>query len=190
MSATGASEDASLTGPGKLVLLLLDASGSAPIPGRTHLQKEAYVVSRALPALATDLGFEPYLMGPHSSVLADEAEQLELSELVSAASGPIALTPSGKACAVRLERQIAKAAWSKIDELKALMNDMSRDELLAFVYFGLADQPLEDESDEYSRLLPIRDRLARSLFRKGKVSAGRAAEIAGVPLERFMASRA
>lgn len=189
MTVPETSGPATLSGPGRLVLLLLDAAGSAPIPGRTHLQKEAFVVSRAVPALADDLGFEPYLMGPHSSVLADEAEQLELSELVTAANGPLVLTAAGKAYAAQIERRLPEHDWLRVTELKSLLNDMTRDELLAFVYFGLVEEPLEEESEEYERLVPIRGRLARSLLKKGKVSPSRAAEIAGVALEQFLIAR-
>lgn len=175
-----------LSGPGKLILLLLHSQSDAPLPGRTHLQKEAFVISHALPGLSQDLGFEPHLMGPYSSALADEAEQLELSELVVEDGGSLRITERGRSLASSLERETGRTVLAKIAELKALMNDMTRDELLAFVYFGLADEPLEPESEEYTRVSALRQRLARSLLRKGKVSMSRAAEIAGVPLERFL----
>ena len=63
---------------------------------------------------------------------------------------------------------------------------MSKDELLAFVYFAYPTQKdLEVESIEYKNLLQKRKRLAISMYKKDKISAQKAAEIAGESFEDF-----
>lgn len=99
----------------------------------------------------------------------------------------LALTQRGREAARIVAAGTPPDRSEKIEEFKALLNDLTRDELLGFVYFGFAGSGVEQESAEYRRLLPIRGKLARTLYFKGRVSAERAAEIAGESLENFLA---
>ncbi len=74
----------------------------------------------------------------------------------------------------------------KIEQFKEILNDLSSDEVLAFTYFSFPEWNFGDESMEYKSLVPKRKRLALSLYEKGKVSAEKAAFIAGIPLEDFI----
>jgi len=50
-------------------LLLAEADNRNPIRGKLWLQKEMFLVSRAVPELASELGYEPSLKGPMSEAL-------------------------------------------------------------------------------------------------------------------------
>jgi len=80
----------------RFILLLLGAKNSEPIPGPIHLQKEMYLLQNVFPKLAEETGFEHYFLGPESEIVADEAEQLDLSGLIEARPGQLELTSEGK----------------------------------------------------------------------------------------------
>lgn len=171
----------------RFILLLLRANHSKPVPGALWLQKEMFLLQDVFPNLAEETDFEPYLMGPHSEIVADEAEELERSKLVKTEGGKIVLTTEGKEIADILAKKTKEKESQKIEEFKEFLNDLSKEELLAFVYFSHPfPKELAKESVEYKDLLPKRKKLALALYTKGKLSAQRAAQIAGIDLEDFL----
>ena len=86
-----------------------------------------------------------------------------------------------------LKKNSEEKVIQKIKEFKGFLNDLTKDELLAFTYFSYPSQnELEKESIEYKDLIPKRKRLAISMYQKGKISAQKAAQIAGEHLEDFL----
>ena len=57
----------------KFILLLLRTSNAEPIPGPLWLQKEMFLLQEVFANLADEVDFEPYLMGPHSEIVANES---------------------------------------------------------------------------------------------------------------------
>ena len=170
----------------RFILLLLGAKNSEPVPGRLHLQKEMYMLRNLFPDLAGETGYGSYFVEKYSEVVANELEELKLSGLVGSASDSLALTEDGSA--VLEELKPASSEWEirKVEEFKHLLNDMTRDELLAFVHFSdLPPDVLEEESAEYRDLVKKRKRLAISMYKKDKISAQKAAEISGESFEDF-----
>lgn len=171
------------------LLALLASDRGAPIPGKLHLQKEMYLLQRAVPTLGEQLDFEPYFLGPHSLMVEDEADELERSGYLTYKAGiGYSLAARGAQLVPKVLQSLPKRHAERVEEFKHLLNDLTNDELLAFIYFGYPSSEVERESAEYRSLLPRREELARSLFNKKKVSAERAAEIAGVSLEDFIDS--
>ena len=171
----------------KFILLLLGAKNSESIPGPMHLQKETYVLQNLFTELADETDYEPYFLGPYSEIVANEAEHLKDSDLIRAEPGKFELTSDGKKVFDILKNKSNKEKIQKIEEFKELFNDLTRDELLAFIYFSYPSQnELEKESIEYAVLLQKRRKVAISLYPKDKISAQKAAQIAGEPLEDFL----
>ncbi len=171
----------------KFILLLLDAKNSEPIPGPLYLQKEMYLLQNVFPELEAEINYEPYFLGPYSEIVSDEVEQLASSGLVRATAGKIKLTPEGSHIVNIIKKTSDKKVIQKIKEFKELLNDLTEDELLAFIYFTYpSPDELEQESVEYKDLLPKRRMLAVSLYRKDKISAQKAAQLAGCGLEDFL----
>lgn len=171
----------------RFILLLLGAKNSEPIPGPIHLQKEMYLLQNVFPKLAEDTGFEPYFLGPESEIVADEAEQLDMSGLIEARPGQLELTSEGKEISELLRKKSDDKEIQKVEEFKDMLNDLSKDEVLTFIYFSYpSPEELEKESIEYRNLLPKRAKIAISLYKKDKVSAQKAAQIAGLDLEDFL----
>ncbi len=169
----------------RFIILLMGAKESEPIPGRLHLQKEIYLLQDLFQDLARDTDYDPYLFGRYSQVVTDELEELESSGLVTSRDG-LRLTEEGSAALAALKKKSSKREIEKVEEFKELLNDMTGDELLAFVYLSDPDQnSLETESVKYQRIIRNRKQLAISMYRKDKISAQKAAEIAGENFQDF-----
>ena len=170
----------------RFILLLLGAKNFESIPGPMHFQKEMYLLQNIFPKLTDETDYEPYFLGPHSEIIADKAEQLASSDLIKAELGKLELTLDGKKV-FNILKKSSKEEIKKIEEIKEFLNDLTNDELLAFIYFSYPSQgELEKESIEYKNLLPKRKKLAISMYQKGKLSAQKAAQIAGEYLEDFL----
>ena len=171
----------------KFILLLLRAKDAQPLPGGLWLQKEMFLLQNLFSDLHDETDFEPYFLGPYSETVADEAEELAKSELIQQDGQKIALTSKGKFLADAIAKDMPTTTNEKVEEFKDFLNDLSKDELLAFTYFGAASEvEYAKESIEYKSLLPKRKMLALQLLKKEKVSAQKAAQIAGISLDDFI----
>ena len=179
--------DGELEAAERYLLLLLYAPGprgiqGEPIRGDLWLQKELFLVSRNVEPLLEE--FEAYRLGPFSESVEEYKSQLEISGYVELTPSGITLTTKGK--------PIAQGVWESADdddrrlvqEAKSLLNDLSRDELLALIYSTFEE--LTVNSDIKEEIAHKRVEAALSLFRKQKVTLERAAKIAQMPLPRFM----
>jgi len=164
-------------------LLLAEADNRNPIRGKLWLQKEMFLVSRAVPQLASELGYEPSLKGPMSEALEWNVDQLVSVDLLRHEGHAFALTDSGLACARAVSREIGSERRELIEEAKGLLNGLTKDELLGFVYFLYPD--MVTESEELEELMPKRKDLAVRLFEKGKVGLERGAQVAGLDVQEF-----
>ena len=63
---------------------------------------------------------------------------------------------------------------------KDLFNDITCDELLAFMYTAFSD--MSKRSAEYEAIKPRIEELVFSLLKKGKISRGKAANLTGSPM--------
>jgi len=171
----------------KFILLLLGARDYAPVSGEIYLQKEMFLLQNLFPVLKDETDYRPYLLGPHSNVVEEKLNELISSNLIMSETGKIKLTPRGVQVFDILRTRSTAYEIQKVGEFKELLNDMTRHELLVFTYFSYPSQmELEKESTEYKDLLHRRKQLAVSIYLKDKVSAQKAAQIAGMYLEDFL----
>jgi len=164
-------------------LLLAQAEGGGPIRGKLWLQKEMFLLSRAIPELESELSYEASLKGPMSEALEWDVDQLVSVDLLYREGSSYLLTSSGDVCAKVASREVRPGALKAIGEVKQLLNDLTKDELLAFIYFLYPD--MTSESEELRDLLPKREELAVRLFEKGKVGLEKGARVAGVDVPKF-----
>lgn len=164
-------------------LLLAKAEGASPIRGKLWLQKEMFLLSRAIPELGSELGYEASLKGPMSEALQWDVDQLISVDLLRQEGSSYVLTKSGEACARVASRDVQQGELKAVGEVKELLNDLSKDELLAFIYFLYPD--MISESEEVEDLMPKREDLAVRLFEKSKVGLEKGAKIAGVDVPKF-----
>jgi len=167
----------------KYILLLLEANNSEPITGKVWFQKELFLVAQNIPRLESEVAFEGSLMGPYSENANSELDQLRIEGLVQL-NGKIRLTPEGKNAAERIKLKATAQTKEILEEMKSFVNDLSEDEMLAFVY--AAYPKMTEESILWEEIKQKRIQLAISLYRKRKVSLGKAAFVAGMNQEDFL----
>jgi predicted HTH domain antitoxin len=169
-----------------VLFLLLYSEGphgkmGEPLPSNLFLQKEAFVLSKKMKGLEAE--YEPFRLGPFSEALDDTLEQLRASHFVSP-EDPIHLTAQGLALARDCWEKASSDLRKLVLDTKKLFNNMTKDELLAYIYFTYPEWT--ENSDIREQVEGKRIDAAVSLFSKGKVSLGKAAAIAGHTVQTFM----
>jgi len=127
--------------------------------------------------------FEPHHYGPYSETIDAELDALRMMGLVEI-NKSITLKPEGKRLASKLRKIVSDEFLNIVEDIKNTLNDLSENELLAYVYFTFPD--MTSESQVLDRIKSKRERLAISLYRKGKVSLSKAAHIAGMSVGNFI----
>ena len=174
-----------LTPVQRYALLLARANDSETIRGKIWFQKEMFLLSKTIPELASELGFEPSLKGAMSDALDWDLTQLEALDLLDREGPGFGLTEAGKEISDALEEEIGRPILERVRDAKSLINDLPKEEMLALVY--AIDPAMTTESEERAGIEPKRKDLAVSLFRRGKVGLERGAEVAGLSVQGFAA---
>lgn len=174
----------SLSLPQKYAILLLNANNTKPIKGLLWYQKELYLLSKNIDKLEKETDFESDFMGPYSEIADEELEQLKLYDIFELEGYKLKLTLFGKKIANSLDKSIRRDEKEMISELKSLLNDMTQDELLCFIYYTYPE--MTKESIKFDKIASKREKIALDLYRKGKISLGKTSEIAGLPIEKMI----
>jgi predicted HTH domain antitoxin len=163
----------------------IDGSLFVPVQGETWLQKEMYALSRIFPDIEEDADFEAYHYGSFSESVDEVKDQYKNSKYVTRdPRGQLQLSAKGLELAEEVWRAATFEERRAVQEVKQAYNDMGRDELLLFMY-GTYPETAEN-SDVRERIMANRRGLALNLYKKGKVSYQKAAELAGMRLDDFM----
>lgn len=168
----------------KVALMLLNVDGS-PIKGKNWYQKEIFLISKLDKEVKDEIEFKPHNYGPHSYEAEEALENLEDEGLVNViGDSEIELTEEGKSAAEYLKSKFTPKELEFYREIKTFLNDLTRMELLAYVY-----QTNKDMTTNSVELNNVKNKLleyAISLYKKGKLSPAKAAEIAEISLETFV----
>ena len=167
----------------KYILVLLRSNNFESIKGNLWLQKELFLLSQTYDDLKEESEFEPYFLGPHSELVEGEFDDLLQVDLVMKVGNRIKLTNSGKEIADFISKKIKEEDRKIVSDLKEFINDLSEDDLLGFIYFSYPD--MRKESIKFNKIKQKRQMIAFNLYKKGKISMGKAAEIAGLTIEAF-----
>jgi len=172
----------------KLILFTIGSLGRAPIRSKIKIQKILFLVSNVFKGFQNLLEFEPHLFGPYSETLDYVLEALIKLGLVKKEGSSFLLTDDGQT----LVRSLKPKAelLTVINDFKSFLNDLSDEEVLAFVYSSYPQ--FISESIKWDELKPKRVSIALSLLNKGKISFSKAAEIAGmstVDFDKFLRAR-
>ncbi|AXR77702.1 hypothetical protein [Natrarchaeobaculum sulfurireducens] len=167
----------------RFLLLLLGADNGSQVPGNLWLQKEMFLISREFEPLSEYLSYKPHLQGPYSDTLSDILDNLQYMGLARKDRRDIRLTGDGAQLAAELKRQADEDLVSLVESIKKKNNDLSKDELLAFIYYSYPE--MTNGSLEMDDIEKQRDELAVSLYNKDRIGVNRAADIAGMPVDEF-----
>jgi predicted HTH domain antitoxin/uncharacterized protein YwgA len=157
-------------------ILLIGANSFQPVKGKLWFQKELFLVAQNIKELAEEADFESDFIGPYSEIADEELEQLRREGIVF--KEKIELTPNGRNVANRLQEQVPPAILKLVSEMKRFLNDLTKEELLGFIYYSYPKMRID--SVEFAEIDKNRVQIALVLFRKQKVSLGKAALIAGI----------
>lgn len=166
------------------LLLLLTAKSNEPINGKLWYQKELFLLSKNNPELEEEAGFESYFWGPHSELAESEMEELVQLGVVKQVGNRYELTPIGLDIADTVLKNTSKSEKELVEEVKDFLNSLSKDELLLFIYSSYPET-IED-AVEFEQLIPKRKEIAISMYRQGKISVGKASEIADVSVSEMV----
>jgi len=169
----------------QIFLLLLYADGGSAVPGNLWLQKEVFLIANHLEPLKEHLEYEPHIQGPYSETVKDLLENLQFRGYVRKrkSTGEIYLTEKGSQAASEIYQAADEDLTELVQDMKRFMNDLSKDELLVYIYYtypGMTTESLEKEDLKHER-----KEIARQLYEKDKISIGKAAELAGTSVSEF-----
>lgn len=174
----------SITASQVYTILLLGYDNYRPVKGKTWLQKEMFLISNNIEALEEDANFKPDFMGPYSESVDEALTRLLAYKIIESNEAPFKLTDFGKEVFKIIKEKIAPEKLEIVSDFKVLLNDMTYNELIGFIYVSYPE--FVGESVVKNKVFPKREEIALNLLRKNKVSIAKAAEIADVPLENFI----
>ena len=155
-------------------ILLLACANDEPIQGRAKLQKMMLLLAERTDMLE-ERGYMAYLFGPHSRAIDDKLRHLERTGLLSVNDMEIAITSKGRKMASEIQRGYDEKTVRTISKYKEFLNDLSVNELLAYIYSAYPDTA--KESAEYGQIKSNMEIYILSLIRKHKITSQRGAEL-------------
>ena len=162
----------------KNLLLLLSANSYTPINGKLWYQKELFLLAKNNKELEQEADFEAYFLGPYSELAEAEMDELVQLGVVNKVGSSYALTEVGKDIAHSVLKDVSKSELELIEDVKDFLNSLTKDQLLLFVYVSYPE--MIEDSIEFEQLIPKRKEIAILMYRQGKISVGKTAELAGV----------
>ena len=165
----------------RIIILLAASNGGEPIRGGTRLEKMVFMLTRGEGWEGFPCGYAAGECGPHSNVVEEEACRLEEAGVLRTDGGNVSVTQLGMEIASKIAGGENRLTLAMIDEHKDMFNDLTADELLAYVY--TAYPGMSARSPAYDRVMPDREQHVMSMLKKEKITSERASELLGRPLE-------
>ena len=177
---------ATIDPPQRLIVLLAASNGGAPIMGQTKLQKMMFLLSKMSNDMVEQCGYSADNYGPYSEIVGEAARHLgEIGVLCFDNSGRnISITPTGRRVAEEIAEEEDDDTLDIIDSCKDMLNDLSTDEVLAYVYSSYPR--MAEQSVVYDRIKRSMERHIMSMLKKEKISSERAAELLEKPLDYIL----
>lgn len=166
------------------ILQLLHAGNNAPLKGEVAFQKEMFLIADYIEKIRELAKFIPLTFGPFSEAAESGMRNLKSLGLVEEKYHEYQITPYGIAALDKAKSVFTEEQIEAIQDFKEFLNDLSRDEILLFVYVSYPD--FIEKSAVYGRVMRKRIPIAISLNKKEKVSLEKAAFLAGLPIEKFL----
>ncbi len=164
-----------------LALLGLD---DKPIKGKVWFQKELFLISKLDSEIQDEIEFEPHHYGPYSYDADYKLQNLESEDLIEIIGNEIYLTKKSEVLIALIIKSMPKEELEFLKRIKNSLNDLSMMELLAFIY--QTNKDMTTQSVQLQSVLKNKVTYAISLFRKNKVSLGKASEIAEMSPKQFL----
>ena len=160
----------------RLILYCLGAQ-EKPVRTKLELQKILFLSSVSLPDIFGGIyTFQKHKMGPYSEKVDEDVEEIRFSGYLT---GPgFDLSPVGEEIYRGIERGVKEPLKSAILSNKEFVLGLSENELLTYIYTLFPEY--QRNSEKWDELKSHRLEYAISMFRKGKITASLAAQVAGM----------
>ncbi len=166
------------------LVLAAIASLGGKAPRREYIHKILYALVRHHPELEDILLFESYRRGPWSEAVADTLDALIDEGVIEVTTGEgLVLNEELSRVKSSLSRVIPQSILEDLEEIGELFSQMSLDELLLYVYTIYGGH---ENSEIKDRVFRKRRELAISMLKKGLISTGLAAKLAGMSYREFI----
>lgn len=168
-----------LDGMGSQDRIVLYAIGAGGVPMETlvRLQKVIFLSSKSLPDILGDVFiFEHHKKGPFCEDVSEICRDMISGGMVRGSD--VSLTDLGTDVFDMISRRIREPLSGDVNFWKEFVSGLSEDELLTFVYVNYPDEIVN--SDVWDRLKGDIRKNTVSLVRKGKITAGKGAEMVGM----------
>ena len=165
-------------------LLALFYVSNGKIEGSLRLHKELFLVSRGIPELLEDDNYGPHNYGPYSEEIDEDVlGLLEVEGLLKIFKGDSSstiylLTENGKTAAKEAFSDFDENTQASFKRVYELLSGLTSDEILFIVYTMYPGMAIY--STVYDRILANKVRIAKSIYRKNKLSLKKLAELAQV----------
>lgn len=167
-----------------MVLYSIGALSNTPIRSKTKLQKLLFLFSNVFEKFKDPLDFEPHLFGPYSETVDYVLDDLRKLDLIEKIGSHYRLSSKGIDTYNRIQnKEIKEHMRIVLEDFKEFLNDLTQEELLAFVYVTYPEYI--EEAAMWNEIKEKRKEIAISLLRKNKISFGKAAEVSGLNQEEF-----
>ena len=154
-----------------------------PLKGDVWLQKIMHVLSQSINKM--NFGFDTYdfgLFSPDLQMILIQNLNSKITEQKNK-GGPIYLTAKGSKIAKKLWDGLSEHERKIISNTKSLLNEMTRGELLSYLY---SEFPTTiHKSEIIGNFDRKRFNAAKNLFKRQKISLNKASSIAGMSEEKF-----
>jgi len=167
-----------------LILALLHENDHEGVKGDLFLQKEMFLVVNYIEEMEDYSDFIAHFLGPYSEPVEVSRNNLLAYKLIKKEKGKYYITKRGVEVYKQVKDKLDQDQIKAIRYYKNFLNDLTKDEILTFVYYSFPDYTTE--SVEKKRLDKKRKRISKSLYEKDKVSLEKGAELAGMPIEEFI----
>ena len=177
----------------RIILLAMNRARGRKFAHFDHLwiQKVTFLFRRLLGSVDESQspeasGYIAYDLGPYSEEVEGSLSSLCDDRLVQVDQNKeLKLSSAGEVVASQIANERLKGARA-MDSILELLEDLSPQEIILYVY---ATSPEWTKASKISHILDNKDarlQLAKKLHSRERVSAEKAAEIAGMPLQRFI----
>lgn len=163
------------------MLFLFNALDEKPIKNKINIRNMLFFISLNVPTLENQYNFEADNYGPSSDVVERNLESLSQENFLKEDKNGFCLKKLGKE--YLSSRDFKDVDFDLIEDMKTLFDGLNSLEVCALTYFTFPDTV--SESVILDNVIENRKRLALNLYKKNKISAEKASEIAGISLKEI-----
>jgi hypothetical protein len=167
-----------------IILSLLHARNNEPVKGNLFFQKEMFVITDYIEEIKDPADYQPYLHGAWSEACKVHLKNLKSLSLVES-NDNIRLSHNGEKVISSIKSPLlSKDNIDAIEDFKEFLNSLTRQELLLFSYVSYPK--FAEESTTYKDVMSRRVPTAISLYKKRKISLGKAVFLSGLNIDEFL----